>query len=841
MAVMTRSLRAALLGTLLLTSAHAGVVDRVSAPPNALVLGRQANASSQIGATSAASVDGRYVVFISDASNLVAGAVGGHVYLADLVMNTLRRITPDGGAGRVAQPTISADGRWIAFRSPRDELVPNDTNGTDDIYLYDSLTAALTRVSSNPQGAAGDYDSDEPSLSFDGRYVAYSSYASDLVPGDTGDKDVFLYDRIAGTTTIMSIGPNGPANDDADDPRMSPNARYICFDSFATNLVAGDTNDERDVFRHDRTNGETLLVSRTPGGAPGNHSSTRCAVADDGTVAFISYATDLVPGAGRNDGAVYVYDPDLPALELASVAANGAPANGPSRDVSISSDGARIAFQANATNLPGPPIAEEVIYVRDRGLHQTFRASRAADPQASPDGRSFQGRMVPTGTQVVFYSEARNLVAGDTNNSADVFRYDYIADYTQRISIAPSALASGGGGAAGRPSGDGSRVVYLSNEPSLLAPSGAAAMQVFLYRRADRTQTLVSRTLQGLPTTDFLEEPDISADGRWIVYASRASDLATGTDTNNALDVFLYDVANATTKRISSNAMGNAPATGLSRRATISADGSRVAFFSTQAELGAVGTYGSVLLWTRSDGTIRRIDLAADGSIGNSLMDGPRNSGDGHKITFRSIATNLLPGVDNGRFQIYRKDLDGGALDLVSHGIDGNEGDSGSVTPSISRDGSIVAFASLASNLVAGDDAQEDIFVANFGAGGAITRITPGGAGTGGVTSMSADGRYIAFSSTAALVAGDTNTLSDAYVYDRLKQTTERASVDAQGRELLGASNDPRLSADGSALTFAIYPADGVLVPGRYASIDADVLLATDPQIELFANGFESP
>ncbi|HET9482940.1 MAG TPA: hypothetical protein VFO79_03205, partial [Xanthomonadales bacterium] len=657
----------------------------------------------------------------------------------------------------------------------------------------------------------------------------------ELVAGDTDDNDVILYDPLAGSLALLAP----TANEDTESPDISDNGRYVCYESTATNLVANDTNGRGDVFRLDRTTGELLLVSRTPGGASGNGSSFGCDVADNGTVAFVSAATDLVAGAGRTDGAAYVYVPGQSSLVLASVAADQSPANGPSRDVSISTDGARIAFASSASNLPGPTAGAYEIYVRDRVAQQTHRISRATDPQVAPTQASFQPHMAAAGTSVVFDSTAANLVAGDTNGSLDVFRYDYATQAMQRVSLAPAPLASGGGGGVQRVSGDGSLVVFLSNAPALLAGTGSTASQVFLYRRATRALTILTRNAQGQATREFGEEPVISADGRYVAYASRAADLAPGADTNGERDIHLHDVVAGTTVRISRTPAGNAPASGLARYPTISADGSRVVFFSTQAELGAVGL-GSLFLWSRGDNSIRRIDLAADGSIGSSLLDGLEISGNGSKLAFRSLSNNLLPGVGNGFYQMYRKDLDSGVLELVSHAPDGSQANGGSVAPSISHDGNVVAFTSFASNLVAGDDANEDLFVTNFAAGGAVTRVTPGGTGGAIIASLSADARFLAFRSARTnLVPNDTNGVTDIFVYDRTLQTFARASVDAQRQQLAGATNAPRLSADGGWITMTIDPGSGIVVPGRAPAIRNDVLLGINPQVNLFSSGFE--
>src|SRR5262249_33256553 len=156
-------------------------------------------------------------------------------------------------------PSISADGRFGAFESRATTLVADDTNKKQDVFVHDRQTGETTRVSISSAGVEGDGDSGAPSISADGRFVAFESRATNLVVGDTNKKQhVYVHDRQTGETTRMSISTEGlEADRNSGAPSISADGRLVVFESKATNLVAGDANKKQDVFVHDRQTGET--------------------------------------------------------------------------------------------------------------------------------------------------------------------------------------------------------------------------------------------------------------------------------------------------------------------------------------------------------------------------------------------------------------------------------------------------------------------------------------------------------------------------------------------------------------------------------------------------------
>jgi Tol biopolymer transport system component len=258
----------------------------------------------------------------------------------------------DEAPGASFSPSISADGRYVAFASQAPTLVPGDTNELEDVFVHERATGRTTRVSLGPLGLQGDGDSFSPSVSADGRYVAFASFASTLVSGDTNDElDVFVRDLVAGATTRVSVGPGGAESDDRSfSPSISDDGRYVAFSSFAATLVPGDTNRLLDVFVHDRSTGETTQASVGAGGTPADGLSFTPALSADGRlVAFPSEATNLGPSDANGVRDVFLFDLATSRTTRLSVASTEG--NGPSLSPSISATGTFVTFGSFAANL----------------------------------------------------------------------------------------------------------------------------------------------------------------------------------------------------------------------------------------------------------------------------------------------------------------------------------------------------------------------------------------------------------------------------------------------------------------------------------------------------------
>jgi len=390
---------------------------------------------------------------------------------------------------------FSDDGRWIVFTSRADNLLPNPVPH-EDVYAYDRTNGALTLLSVSSTGAWGDRDSLSPAMSADGRFVAFSSYATNLVPGDTnGFIDVFLRDRDPDqdgvfdepdcTTTRVSIATDGSqGNLESANPSMSSDGRLVVFNSRSTQLVPGDTNGQYDVFLRDLANGTLERISVGAGGVEGNGMSLASQLSADGsTVAFLSRATNLVPGDGNGFDDIFVVDLATRAVELVSVAADGGGGDAScDSPLAISADGRVVAFASLAANLvvdDGNGFSD--VFVRDRANAVTERVSLSSD-ELEGDDVSRDPALSPDGRFVGFTSYARNLIAWDGNGKSDVFRRD----------------------------------------------------------REEGATLMVSGSCAGLVGNDESMHSAFSADGSLMTFVSRAKNLA-GTDTKTTFDLFLYD------------------------------------------------------------------------------------------------------------------------------------------------------------------------------------------------------------------------------------------------------------------------------------------------------------
>ncbi len=275
---------------------------------------------------------------------------------------TLVSVSSDGvaGNGHSQFPSISADGRFVAFRSSASNLADNDTNPEIDIFVHDRQTGETNLVSVNSSGVAGLGRASDPAISADGRFVAFASQAADLVANDTnGREDIFVHDRQTGQTTLVSVSSQGIQGDSFSlSPDLSADGRYVVFHSYATNLVDGDTNAKEDVFLHDRETGETTRLSVDSQGNEANHWSIYPSLSNDGRfVAFVSHATNLVLNDTNNQDDVFVHDRFSGQTSRLSVNELGEEGNSNSggvsnvKDVSISADGRLVAFASRASNL----------------------------------------------------------------------------------------------------------------------------------------------------------------------------------------------------------------------------------------------------------------------------------------------------------------------------------------------------------------------------------------------------------------------------------------------------------------------------------------------------------
>jgi len=436
-------------------NSHAGETTLISVDS----VGQQGNGTSS---PTSMSADGRRVAFFSDASNLVAGDTNERrdCFVHDRMVGTTSRVSVDSAGvqanGSSTSCIISADGRFVAFSSVASNLVGGDTNGTSDIFVRNLADSTTALVSVNSAGTQQDDESYQPTISADGRFVAFFSDASNLVEGDTNSRwDVFVHDRATGNTTRVSVSSAGSEANGfyISDPVISADGRFVAFTSDSSNLVEADTNGRWDIFVHDRAAGTTHRVSVSSSGEQGAYDSGQASINADGRfVVFLSSSTNLVTEDNNEKTDVFVHDRILGITTLASVNSEGLQGNdhgfGPP---TISADGRFVGFRSLASNfVAGDTNGLQDIFVHDRATGETTRSS--VDSQGNQQLGNFHAlysHLSADGRFVAFGAGASNLVAGDTNGLFDAFVRDRqlntakTADLQLAVTSQPASVQKG--------------------------------------------------------------------------------------------------------------------------------------------------------------------------------------------------------------------------------------------------------------------------------------------------------------------------------------------------------------------------------------------------------------
>ena len=473
----------------------------------------------------AVSADGRFVVFESSSSILVANDTNGRpdVFLRDRQAGTTTRVNVASDGTQAdsdafgAEPDISADGRHVVFASTATNLVPGDTNGVQDIFVHDNQTGATTRVSTSAAGVQTTQRSDRPSISADGRYVVFQTGAAELVADDTNfQDDVFVHDRQTGSVTRANLsnldGPNrqalGGGSRLAD---VSGDGRYVAFSSSAVNLVAGDTNGEDDVFVHDRQTGTTTRVSLATDGSQNMGESGGPAISGNGRfVAFLTRQADPL-NSGGSINEVFVHDRQTGATTKESVSSNFIPTSQSVDRPVISADGRFVAFATSDPGLvPGDTNNRYDVFLRDRLTRTTTRES-VADDGSQADGVSGVDDITGDGRHLLLTSSATNFVPGDTNGQADVFVRTL--DHPPLVSVGDVAVHEGDAGtraavftvSLSSPSAATVTVAYATANGSALKSGDYAVTKGTLSFAPGATNATVKVPVAG-DTTDEVDE-----------------------------------------------------------------------------------------------------------------------------------------------------------------------------------------------------------------------------------------------------------------------------------------------------------------------------------------------
>ena len=659
------------------------------------------------------------------------------------------------------------------------------------------------------------------SVSDDGQFVAFATDANGVVAADANNSlDTFLFDRTAGANVLVSRNSTGGAAGEpffysSNDLAVSGDGKFVAFTSSASNIVGNDSQfSTTDVFLFDRTAGSVGLVSRnSTGGALGDSVTGHLSISNDGRyVGFLAYPNYIAGGTGGNpynpNVQAYVFDRLGTAVNqgitLASRSTGGGPSNGSVTDALLSGDGRSVAFNSNASDLTANYVSghPDLFLFSATGPSVSLVTGRFGPPSATanapsgltsspPDNYYSYSSAPPTqavsddGRYTVFVSRAGNLVGTaaaplDTNNKPDAFLYDRITGTVTLISKGLDGKAAGladysySNTGSVVISGDGNWIAFSSDAANIVPGDTNNTADVFLYNRSSGQITLVSHRNGGTaPATSYSGysalAQSISDDGRFVAFSSGQSDL-TGTliqsfSQNNA---YLYDRNSGQNVLVSRNSTGGA--------------------------LGVSTSYSN---------------YAGDVAV----------SGDGSAVAFLSAPS---AGTGPTVTQVFRFDRTAGSVGLVSRSTASATagGSAASSSPMISNDGLIISFASQASDLAANDpNTADDLFLYNHAAtSGQITLVSRGQDGKaagvntyfyyGSVPSrgfaLSGDGKTAVFTTSASLLPADANTSSDVYLFNRTAGTTTLVSRTPTGvSPQYSNSFGPSVSDDGGVVTFA--------------------------------------
>lgn len=922
-----------------------------AAPPDPSVLSLSASGDSF---PSGISSDGRFVLFTSRADNLVpndSNGSGADIFLRDrsdrktiLVSGSARR----SGNGDSCCAAISPDGRWVVFESIADDLLtlnspgspppPADINRDTDIFLWELSSGKITLVSLNVPGtASANARSSTPSMSHDGRFVAFESPATNLA-GNVVDtnlvNDIFVRDMQLGITTLLSRAALGSRSArSGSSPLISPNGRWIAFTSPAPDLAAGAAPESLpDLYLHDRLAGTNASVSAKA--APfkaqlsfGRSVSSRPVFAGDFLFFFYgdilssrqaivrwnlnTDSVDLIQtlssgmtdtslprlsgsllGASEN-GSQFIYSDmartetglltsilvstRFPALERSMATANWmnqSLPNGPSRSPVISASGSHAAFLSHATDL----VTNQISALPQLYLHNldTKRTELVTAPLVGPATHPTDAPFPffdHIGRFLLFGSTAPGLVPGDQNNASDVFVRDTASGLTELISERSSAIpmstSLGSSSAGANALSEDSRWLVFTSQARDTAPNDSNFQPDVFVRDllAGGTRLISANSLGTGSGNGPSRDPVLSRNGRFVAFVSTASDLAQN-DSNRSDDVLLRDLQTSRTFLVSAS---SSSAAGNSRAPTLSADGQFVAFQSSATNLVSNDSnlQPDIFLYDLSQ---ERCSLVSVNSTGQSAANGPSESPlitpDGRKVLFQSRASNLTSPSSGGiGYRLYLRDLDAKTTQLISPPSSRPNRTALASNVVLSHDGQSVAFAiespssiylrafsETTNRLVCTNcfapalsadgrfaayqkqnspSDPRDLFIKDLKANleilvSANPNGLPANAGDRSPPAISPDGRFVLFKSRSSrLLPGDTNEWSDIFLRDLSANKTLSLSRGMDGMAN-GLSFNPIFSPNGQFVLFQSFASN--LIPGDHnQAMDLLILWLNSP------------
>jgi hypothetical protein len=624
-------------------------------------------------------------------------------------------------------------------------------------------------------------DSGDVQFSTDGRYAAFVSGANNLTPNSQNGLtlDIFVRDLQNKSNVIISIANDGSvANGHSLDHSISADGRLVLFSSDASNLVPDDTNNAPDVFLRDWPNAKMELISVASGGESGNSSSGAAVFTPDGRfVVFESAASNLVSGDNNNGVDLFLRDRSKKETTLLTRTFNGsgsvlgAPRDSGNYLASICDDGRFVAYVSRGSNLvAGAMNGMSQIYLHNTENHTNILITTGTGGKPGTkdsDQPVFSGN----GAFVAFLSMADNLVPGAvTPNTFYLYLYDVTAGQITRVAPPKTSPISFGEIILSK---DGSKLAYTFND------------QIYIYDTAAKTSTLITKNANGLAVVGFSDSISFSDDGKRLAFLSSGQGLVE--TPSSAAEVYVADTQIGEITLVSLNAAGDDPSEEDSLFPQISGDGRFVGFVANDSDLvepdnnsaqdvflgDATGKTAPILISVPDPNAA---SISADGLSTASQNAITRN---GRYIVFSSLANDLVPNDDNLQRDIFLRDLQENSTILINGDAAGNppETDS-SFDPVISGDGRFIAFTSRAALSPLDTNGVEDIYVRDTqNKSTALISVNKDGTAAGNRAStlprISNDGRYVSFLSSATdLVPNDANNVTDAFVRDMQTGTT---------------------------------------------------------------------
>jgi Tol biopolymer transport system component len=397
-----------------------------------------------------------------------------------------------------------------------------------------------------------------------------------------------------------------------------------------------------------------------------------------------------------------------------SVSSGGAQAKGASGEAAVSYSGRFVAFYSSASNLvEGDTNDVDDCFLRDQTDRKTYRVS-LSNSEAEANGDCDGPAVSSSGRFVAFESLASNLIVGsDTNGKFDVFVRDRVAGTTERVSVSTGGAQGNGTSRDPAISGDGRFIVFDSQASNLVNGDTNGRWDVFIHDRDTGTTSRVSVRSSGTQGNKDSRDPDISRNGRYVVFESEATNLVS-TDTNFRWDVFLHDRGTAKTSRESKRSNGKQAKGGHSLNPVVSDSGRHVAYDSSAPNLINNDSNGKVDVFVR-DRTAKktkRVSVKSNGGQARGGSQDPAISGNGVRIAFTSTAKNLVAGDTNGKPDVFMRIRKTGKTKRISVKSNGGQARKGySRDPAISGNGRFVSFESKATNLAFKDtNGRQDVF-----------------------------------------------------------------------------------------------------------------------------------